>query len=146
MPLQFGMGCGSTRLTQVGFTAPRSCEGLIAKACLAISARWYKAEQLRITQVRDSVIQFVKTKSSKSRAVPITENLEGELKAHHEEHSEDERIFVSAYSAFRESIIQAKLKMSDGQLTYILRHTFASHFMMNGGNILALQKLSVITA
>lgn len=114
---------------------------LISKVCLATGARWGEAEQLRITQVRDGVIQFVKTKSSKARAVPITEDLEKALKAHHEGHSEDERIFVSAYSAFREGITQAKLKMSDGQLTHILRHTFASHFMMNGGNILALQKL-----
>lgn len=28
-----------------------------------------------------------------------------------------------------------------GQLTHILRHTFAAHFMMSGGNILALQKI-----
>ncbi|WP_428839769.1 tyrosine-type recombinase/integrase [Burkholderia ambifaria] len=31
--------------------------------------------------------------------------------------------------------------MPDGQLTHVLRHTFASHFMINGGNILALQRL-----
>lgn len=28
-----------------------------------------------------------------------------------------------------------------GQLTHVLRHTFAAHFMMSGGNILALQKI-----
>jgi len=28
-----------------------------------------------------------------------------------------------------------------GQNTHVLRHTFASHFMMNGGNILVLQKI-----
>lgn len=114
---------------------------LISKVCLATGARWGEAEQLRISQVRDGVIQFVQTKSSKARAVPITAEFEKELKAHHEEHSDDERLFSTAYSAFREGITQAKLKMSDGQLTHILRHTFASHFMMNGGNILALQKL-----
>lgn len=27
------------------------------------------------------------------------------------------------------------------QLTHVLRHTFAAHFMMSGGNILALQKI-----
>lgn len=26
-------------------------------------------------------------------------------------------------------------------MTHVLRHTFASHFMMGGGNILALQKI-----
>ena len=33
------------------------------------------------------------------------------------------------------------LKLPRGQLTHVLRHTFASHFMMNGGNILVLQKI-----
>jgi site-specific recombinase XerD len=28
-----------------------------------------------------------------------------------------------------------------GQCTHVLRHTFASHFMMNGGNILALKEI-----
>ncbi|WP_424649030.1 tyrosine-type recombinase/integrase [Castellaniella sp.] len=28
-----------------------------------------------------------------------------------------------------------------GQLTHVLRHTFASHFMINGGNILTLQRI-----
>lgn len=28
-----------------------------------------------------------------------------------------------------------------GQLTHILGHTFTAHFMMSGGNILALQKI-----
>lgn len=27
------------------------------------------------------------------------------------------------------------------QLTHFLRHTFASHFMMNGGNILVLKRI-----
>ena len=31
--------------------------------------------------------------------------------------------------------------LPDGQATHVLRHTFASHFMMNGGNILTLQKI-----
>lgn len=31
--------------------------------------------------------------------------------------------------------------MPKGQLTHVLRHTFASHFMINGGNILTLQKI-----
>ncbi len=34
-----------------------------------------------------------------------------------------------------------ELELPSGQLTHVLRHTFASHFMMNGGNILVLQKI-----
>lgn len=31
--------------------------------------------------------------------------------------------------------------LTSGQLTHVLRRTFAAHFMMSGGNILALQKI-----
>ncbi|KIQ76764.1 hypothetical protein RW26_22315 [Aeromonas sp. L_1B5_3] len=36
---------------------------------------------------------------------------------------------------------RAGLELPPGQNTHVLRHTFASHFMMNGGNILVLQKI-----
>jgi len=87
------------------------------------------------------MIQFVQTKSSKARGVPITDELEKSLKAHHKDAGDGERLFTTAYAAFRKSLYQAKLKLSVGQLTHILRHTFASQFMMNGGNMLALQKV-----
>ncbi|CAI0926999.1 Tyrosine recombinase XerC [Serratia ficaria] len=32
-------------------------------------------------------------------------------------------------------------QMSDGQAMHVMRHTFASHFMMGKGNILTLQKI-----
>lgn len=114
---------------------------LVTKVCLATGARWGESESLRATQIRNGLIQFVQTKSSKARAVPITDELEKSLKAHHKNAGDGERLFTTAYAAFREGLNQAKLKLSVGQLTHILRHTFASHFMMNGGNILALQKV-----
>ncbi|WP_423135965.1 tyrosine-type recombinase/integrase [Morganella morganii] len=33
------------------------------------------------------------------------------------------------------------MSLPEGQRTHVLRHTFASHFMMNGGNILVLQQI-----
>lgn len=114
---------------------------LVSKVCLATGARWGEAEGLRASQIRNEQIQFVKTKSSKARAVAITKLFEQDLKTHFAEHGDGDRLFTTAYTAFREGITKAKLKQSDGQLTHILRHTFSSHFMMNGGNILALQKI-----
>lgn len=32
-------------------------------------------------------------------------------------------------------------QIPEGQCTHVLRHTFASHFMMNGGNILVLRDI-----
>lgn len=113
----------------------------VAKVCLATGARWGEAESLRASQIRNGMIQFVQTKSNRARAVPITTDLENCLQKHHQILGKEEYLFSSSYSAFREALTQAKLKLSQGQLTHILRHTFASHFIMNGGNILALQKI-----
>ncbi len=33
------------------------------------------------------------------------------------------------------------IQLVEGQKTHVLRHTFASHFIMNGGNILVLQRI-----
>lgn len=38
-------------------------------------------------------------------------------------------------------IEKCDIELPKGQLTHVLRHTFASHFMMNDGNILVLQKI-----
>ncbi|WP_375539619.1 replication initiation factor domain-containing protein [Rugamonas fusca] len=51
------------------------------------------------------------------------------------------RIFKSSVGAFRMAVKESGIELLPGQLTHVLRHTFASHFMMNGGNILALQKV-----
>lgn len=115
--------------------------GMVARVCLSTGARWSEAEKLRTSQIRNGLIQFVQTKSAKARAVPITDALERELKSHHEEHGDGEHLFGSSWAAFREGVERLKLELPNGQMTHVLRHTFASHFMMNGGNILALQKL-----
>lgn len=39
------------------------------------------------------------------------------------------------------SASKSTLALPKGKLTHILRHTFASHFVMEGGNILTLQKV-----
>jgi integrase len=114
---------------------------LITKVCLATGARWSEVEELRITQVRAGMIQFARTKSGKTRAVPIDEDISAELAAHYKREGQGQRVFGYAWSAFREGIERAGIVLPDGQMTHALRHTFASHFMMSGGNILTLQRI-----
>ncbi len=94
-----------------------------------------------MTQVRNGMIEYARTKSGKTRAVPIVSELEEAIQAHAKEHEQMGRIFGYSISAFREGVERAGLVLPDGQMTHVLRHTFASHFMMNGGNILTLQRI-----
>ena len=114
---------------------------LVTKICLATGARWSEAEELRLSQIHTGLIQYARTKSGKVRSVPIQSELETELREHHKAHGEGERVFGYAFSAFREAIDRSEIVLPDGQLTHALRHTFASHFMMNGGNIITLQRI-----
>ena len=117
--------------------------GMITRVCLETGARWSEAEQLRRSQVRNQAIHFSMGKSGKNRTVPIRKKLEERLKRHHENFGNGERFFddSSMMWSFREAVKKTSISLPVGQSTRIMRHTFASHFMMNGGNILALQKL-----
>ncbi len=114
---------------------------LVTKICLSTGARWSEGEGLTFTQVRDGLIQFARTKSGKTRAVPITDELDRAIRVHHKVHNRHNVLFDSCTGAFKEGIERAKIELPAGQLTHVLRHTFASHFMINGGNILTLQRI-----
>lgn len=113
---------------------------MVSKVCLATGARWGEAEKLTAQQVRNGAISFSGTKSGKNRAVPITHEFETSLQSFAGNRL-DGRLFNDCYNGFRKAVTATKLALPDGQLTHVLRHTFASHFMMNGGNILALQRV-----
>ncbi len=116
---------------------------LVTLVCLATGARWSEAECLRVTQIRAGATRFTGTKSGKNRSVPIAAKLEMVLNSHMGAVQKERfgRLFVTSYGAFRKALERAKITLPDGQLTHVLRHTFASHFMMNGGNILTLQRI-----
>jgi len=114
---------------------------LVTKICLATGARWSESEMLRRSQVRAGAIHLTSTKNGKNRSIPIPKGLERELENWHGRHGLGDRMFRSCYAAFRNAIERAGIELPEGQLTHVLRHTFASHFMMNGGNILVLQRI-----
>jgi len=119
---------------------------LIASVCLATGARWSEAEGLRVSQVRNGQLHFSGTKSGKNRSVPVDDALIAMLDTHLEERYGSnkalaERYFQYGYAIFRKAVDESGLTLPKGQLTHVLRHTFASHFIMNGGNILVLQKI-----
>jgi len=108
---------------------------LVVQLCLATGARWSEIETLTQSQLSPNRITFSKTKSKKSRSVPISAELFAQLPKRRG------RLFGDCYRAFEKALDQAQVQLPSGQCTHVLRHSFASHFMMNGGNILVLQKI-----
>lgn len=108
----------------------------IARLCLCTGARWSEANDLRSEQVTNGLVTFLDTKNNKNRTIPIGEKLNAELKQ-----KGSGRLFKSAYTDFYHALKSLNFNLPKGQASHVLRHTFASHFMMNGGNILTLQKI-----
>lgn len=108
---------------------------MVAKICLATGARWSEAENLEGAQVTPYRITYRNTKNKKVRSVPISKNLYNEIpKARG-------RLFTPCRKTFERIVNKAGIDLPVGQCTHVLRHTFASHFMMNGGNILVLKEI-----
>lgn len=108
---------------------------LVALVCLGTGARWSEAEYLRLEQVGQGAITYTKTKSGKNRTVPADRALLDLLP------TKSGRLFRPSYDAFRTAVSRAGIELPKGQLSHVLRHTFASYFMQNGGNILTLQRI-----
>lgn len=107
----------------------------IVLICLATGCRWSEAEGLRGSQIAHNRITFVKTKGKKNRTVPIAKELADKIPRARGP------LFRPCRKSFERAIKRTKLVFPDRQMTHILRHTFASHFMMNGGNILVLKQI-----
>ncbi len=52
-----------------------------------------------------------------------------------------DRLFSDCCGALRYAPERTEIELPAGKFSYILQHNFASHFMMNGGNILVLQRV-----
>lgn len=104
----------------------------VTRLALATGARWSEAEGVTRSNFTPYRVTYNYTKSGKSRSVPVSEKLYKELI--------EALPFVSCSAAFRKAVERAEIELPRGQLTHVCRHTFASHFVMNGGDILVLQK------
>jgi integrase len=115
----------------------------VAKICLSTGSRFGEAEYLTRNELIGGdrpCLRFVNTKNGRVRAVLINQAMYNEIHAI-SNNKTDRRFFSHCRIAFRKAADRSGIEFPKGQKTHILRHTFASHFMMNGGDILTLQKV-----
>ncbi len=110
---------------------------MVAMVCLATGCRWGEAQGLVPERVKAGAVHFINTKSKRRRSVPISPELEQGIHDHFQEHG----LFSNCRDSFDYAVKMSGVKLPPGQKTHVLRHTFASHYMMNGGNILTLQRV-----
>lgn len=110
---------------------------MIAAICLATGSRWGESQALTPDRVRGGLVTFINTKGKRVRSIPIDAVLEARIQAHFKQHS----LFTNCINSFDKTLAASKLPVPAGQSSHVLRHTFASRFVMNGGNILTLQKI-----
>ena len=122
-------------LNEVGKSKNNSLESVVL-VCIVTGARWSEAERLTLNKCVNQGINFDDTKNGFSRFVPVDQTIYQLLQERLKHGS-----FKSCYSAYRSAFERTGISVPSGQLAHVLRHTFASHFIMNGGNIIALQKI-----
>ncbi|WP_379908230.1 tyrosine-type recombinase/integrase [Marinobacterium aestuariivivens] len=114
---------------------PHRDVAILIRICLETGARWSEAQALTRERIHPNRLIFTQTKSKKTRAVPINRELYDLILS-----EGGKPPFRRCETSARE-LLNSLLDLPKGISTHILRHTFASHFVMAGGNILTLQRI-----
>lgn len=115
--------------------------GLIAEVCLSTGARWTEAQSLKRRQVKNNTVHFVKTKTYKNRMVGIDNSLYQRLISRGNDYLFRQ---TRCDKVFRLAVANVGIDLPDGQMTHVLRHTFATHFLANyqaADGLLRLQQI-----
>lgn len=98
----------------------------VIKLCLATGSRFSESANLTGAQLTKYKVTFTQTKGKKNRAVPISPELYDVI---YKEGSGP--LFDIGYSTVYRFIIKQIPRLKQ-QAAHVLRHTFASYYMMNG--------------
>ena len=109
----------------------------IARLCLGTGARWGEVVSRKLYHFKDGRVEYSNTKGKRTRTIPVEAKLFAEVCEHLKEYQQ----FPKSINSFRRAMKRTGIELPKGQCSHVLRHSFASHFMMNGGNIVVLQKI-----
>lgn len=110
----------------------------VVMLCLKTGARFGEAENLHAEHVRYGKVEYIDTKNGDNRSIPINEDFRKYLL---EGAPQRGRLFRPCSLAFKKAISEAGIELPKGQRTHVLRHTYASHYIMKGGNVSDLNKI-----
>ncbi|CAI0721794.1 Tyrosine recombinase XerC [Serratia marcescens] len=104
--------------------------------CLATGGRWGEVATLKGEHIINNMLTFMKTKNGKRRTIPVSGELVNLVKV-----KATGPLYAPNYDNVRNVLRKMKPDLPEGQAVHVFRHTFATHFMMNGGNIITLQRI-----
>lgn len=106
--------------------------------CIATGARWSEAEKIEAEQIVNGIVTYGRrTKSGKRRSIPVEDEV---IDFINPKKIKRGRLFENCYQAFKNALDRAGIELPKGQKTHVLRHSFASHYIIDGGDILLLNK------
>jgi len=128
------------QITHLLDTAEKSCLGEnlanIFRLCLETGARINEAINLKGAQLSKYKVTYTNTKGKRNRSVPVRKELYERIYK-----PGAGRLFPTQYPGAYKVLIRALPNLPEGQATHVLRHTFATHYMIGGGNIIDLQNI-----
>ncbi|KNC95764.1 tyrosine-type recombinase/integrase [Trabulsiella odontotermitis] len=104
--------------------------------CLATGGRWGEVANLKAEHIINNMVTFMKTKNGRRRTIPVSAELIEMVKQ-----KSTGLLLFPDYKLIRNVLREMKPDLPAGQAVHVFRHTFATHFMMNGGNIITLQRI-----
>lgn len=128
-------------LNEIRERGVNSSTSFVARLCLQTGARWGEAENLLVKQLHNNSVTYENTKGRRVRTIPLHADFYAELMVLVDGKGKEARVFQNCQKAFAHALKRADIQLPKGQATHICRHTFASHFVMNGGHLLTLQKI-----
>jgi len=108
-----------------------------------LSLKW---KQVCIPHVIDPYLELDVTKNNRKRFIPLNQDMVDLLKQLRKLNKDEEYVFLSKQKKPLRSIrtpFENALKKSELKdfRFHDLRHTFASHYVMNGGNLISLKEI-----